>query len=341
MKRILFGLLLGVLMVPAIFSRAMAQEPESAKIEGPGPFTCHSADGEMLEPKYAIIEGAYFNNLPADREDCYAAVDRGIALCEENTRFEAEHDNQKYAGCLPIFEKRARECAVSFREQRYKCDAGSVASGRADDSIGLSREQRRQIQETLAAEGFDPGGEGGAFGPRTREAIREWQIEQNAEATGYLTEQQARALLEGGSAVPSAIAALSPKCADLTGSYPPTGDNHNHAQCWQELDGRPGCYVYRVHYHTNDSVRSAGECRGGVLARGRGTVEPDSGNVAEMEIPYVDGKISGPLVARLNDGDVLKGALDGNGAQDGRWHGTSPDGATFEFCFRAGERVDC
>ena len=336
MKRILFGLLLGVLMVPAIFSRAMAQEPESAKIEGPGPFTCHSADGEMLEPKYAIIEGAYFNNLPADREDCYAAVDRGIALCEENTRFEAEHDNQKYAGCLPIFEKRARECAVSFREQRYKCDAGSVASGGADDSIGLSREQRRQIQERLAAEGFDPGGEDGTFGPRTREAIREWQIEQNAEATGNLTEQQARALLEGGG---SRIASLSPKCSELPGKYPDvSGDSHASAQCWQELDGRPGCFAYRDHYHSGDSIRMSGECRGGVAARGTLTIEWGGGGRSQG--PYVDSKRNGDWVSSYQDGTVAEGSIV-DGKYEGRWIWRSPDGSTFENCFRANERVDC
>ena len=79
MKRFLFAIVLGILASTAFLSGAMAQE--TAKIEGPGPFTCHSPDGEMLEPKYAIIEGAYFNNLPADREDCHAAVDRGVALC--------------------------------------------------------------------------------------------------------------------------------------------------------------------------------------------------------------------------------------------------------------------
>ena len=107
MKRILPVVVLGALVAPAGFSGAVAEEPETAKIEGFHQFTCHSPDGEMLEPKYRHIEGIYFDNLPADREDCYAAVDHGIALCEENTRFEAEHDNQKYAGCLPIFEEKA------------------------------------------------------------------------------------------------------------------------------------------------------------------------------------------------------------------------------------------
>lgn len=122
MKRILSVAALGVLSSLAVVSGAVA---ESAKIEGAGPFTCHSADGDLLEPKYAFIGGygSYFN-LPEHREDCYAAVDRGIALCKENTRFEAEHDNRKYPGCLPIFEKRSRECVVSFQEQRVKCDAG-------------------------------------------------------------------------------------------------------------------------------------------------------------------------------------------------------------------------
>lgn len=128
-KRILSVAVLGVLSSLAGVSGAMA---ESARIKGFHEFTCHSADGDLLEPKYMTIAGVYFDNLPADREDCYAAVDRGIALCEENTRFEAEHDNLKYPGCLPIFERQAKVCATFFRDQRTKCDAGGDGTTDAD-----------------------------------------------------------------------------------------------------------------------------------------------------------------------------------------------------------------
>ena len=55
-----------------------------------------------------------------------------------------------------------------------------------EDGLGLDRAARRQVQESLQAAGFDPGGADGMFGPRTRAAIRSWQTSRGARATGYL-----------------------------------------------------------------------------------------------------------------------------------------------------------
>ena len=66
----------------------------------------------------------------------------------------------------------------------------------------------------------------------------------------------------------------APKCSELSGSYPTgsggdhDGDDHAWAQCWQELDEQPGCYVYREHYHTGESVRGTGTCQGGLIVHG-------------------------------------------------------------------------
>ena len=109
---------------------------------------------------------------------------------------------------------------------------------------------------------------------------------------------------------------LSPKCAELPGSYPHgSGDNHASAQCWQELADNPGCYAYRSHYHSGESVRGTGACRGGRLERGTLTVKGD-GVVAEG--PVVDGKENGHWVVRWADGSVSEGpVVDGKG--NGRW----------------------
>ena len=55
-----------------------------------------------------------------------------------------------------------------------------------EEDLSLDRSARREIQEGLQAQGFDPGGADGMFGPRTRAAIRNWQSSQGARATGYL-----------------------------------------------------------------------------------------------------------------------------------------------------------
>ena len=79
-------------------------------------------------------------------------------------------------------------------------DDAVVEAQAAEGALGLTREQRRQIQEGLAARGFDVGPADGSFGPRTREAIRAWQhgyMSGRDGATGYLSTSQAQSLLGG------------------------------------------------------------------------------------------------------------------------------------------------
>ena len=68
---------------------------------------------------------------------------------------------------------------------------GSAADGDSDPQaveadLGLDRATRRQLQVGLEAAGFDTGGADGRFGPRTRAAIRNWQVARSERATGYL-----------------------------------------------------------------------------------------------------------------------------------------------------------
>ena len=69
-----------------------------------------------------------------------------------------------------------------------------------EEGLGLDRSARREIQEGLEAQGFDPGGADGRFGARTREAIGGWQSYRGARATGYLDGASAAALRPLGAA---------------------------------------------------------------------------------------------------------------------------------------------
>ena len=73
-----------------------------------------------------------------------------------------------------------------------------------EEELGLNQAARRQIQQGLSAEGFDPGGADGLFGPRTRTAIRSWQSARGARSTGYLDGPQVEALRGRGESQPSA-----------------------------------------------------------------------------------------------------------------------------------------
>ncbi|WP_102225853.1 peptidoglycan-binding domain-containing protein [Acidimangrovimonas sediminis] len=65
------------------------------------------------------------------------------------------------------------------------------AQRQAEDALGLTRDQRRQVQRNLSLLGHDPKGIDGIFGPGTRAAISDWQASEGAaKPTGYLTAAQ-------------------------------------------------------------------------------------------------------------------------------------------------------
>lgn len=64
----------------------------------------------------------------------------------------------------------------------------------AEDSLNLSRDDRRRIQENLTLLGFDPGGIDGLFGRGTRNAIAAWQRTTQFSDTGYIGPRQVQAL---------------------------------------------------------------------------------------------------------------------------------------------------
>ena len=78
-----------------------------------------------------------------------------------------------------------------------------------EEGLDLDLAARRQIQQGLAAGGFNPGGADGLFGPRTRAAIRRWQSSRGARSTGYLDGASAEALRTAGGAG-QAVAAVAP-----------------------------------------------------------------------------------------------------------------------------------
>ena len=75
-----------------------------------------------------------------------------------------------------------------------------------EEELGLNQAARRQVQQGLRANGFDPGGADGLFGPRTRAAIRSWQSARGVRSTGYLDGPQVEALRSRGESRPPAAA---------------------------------------------------------------------------------------------------------------------------------------
>ncbi len=68
----------------------------------------------------------------------------------------------------------------------------------AEEALGLSRGERRNIQQDLTDLGFDPRGIDGIFGNGTRGAIRNWQRGERLTRTGYLSADQVALLRQQG-----------------------------------------------------------------------------------------------------------------------------------------------
>ncbi|HLO78093.1 MAG TPA: peptidoglycan-binding domain-containing protein [Magnetospirillum sp.] len=76
---------------------------------------------------------------------------------------------------------------------------GAMATPSSATRVGLSRDQVRNVQQTLADRGYDPGRPDGRWGARTQQALRNFQRDQNMQANGRPDQQTLAALgLEAG-----------------------------------------------------------------------------------------------------------------------------------------------
>lgn len=86
--------------------------------------------------------------------------------------------------------------AVSLLGQRFD-GSGQIAGRWPTDERPLSRSERVELQESLAAAGFDPGSPDGIIGANTRKAIRGYQQRLGWPADGYPNQELLKRLREG------------------------------------------------------------------------------------------------------------------------------------------------
>ncbi|MCY4500508.1 MAG: hypothetical protein OXE57_02980 [Alphaproteobacteria bacterium] len=301
-----------------------------------------AAEAKELKPKFGDIGGVFYTEVSGDREACRQAVKAKIALCGQNTRFESNTKNRKYAGCLPIFEQQAESCAVHFRHQMSKCNLDG--SARITDFTGFSCE----VTATVVEEGGETEGAPGIapadrmMQARTRTNVRSGPGTDHAR-TGLLEAGEQvhvpggagawlRLAARGGGApfvhgsllVPpapqgrDAAAGPSPKCAGMSKGF----------ECWRELANRPGCYVFDSAYGPGRTTWS-GACEGGV-AVGDGTLGWESSHVSiEATGLFVSGKEHGHWVLRFDNGAVWEGHFV-DGKEHGHWVWREADGTVRE-----------
>ena len=111
------------------------------------------------------------------------------------------------------------------------------------------------------------------------------------------------------------------------------------AECWKELTGQPGCYVWDNYLITDQTVTWTGTCSGG-RAQGEGTLKwvwEDGEKTSESTGSLTDGKMHGPSVIREADGGVWEGPYV-DGKRHGQWVIREADGDVWEGPYVDGKR---
>ncbi len=299
-------------------------------------FACTTPEGETLKPKFGDIDGIFYPDLPAQREQCLETIQRKIVHCRDNVDFGSNTKNETYAPCLPIFAEQAEACVGHFTFERSKCDAGGYgteAAGQAEDEAAPEESHSvATLDETMEVTtranvrsgpgtGYDVLGTLDAgVGVRVTGVVEggKWMRVDLREDGGpafihtSLLKEVAPEAVDQAEVVDTpesqdATAALSPKC---TGSVLPVYG------CWFEFDDPPGCYAFTPYYTPEETGTWSGVCQDG-LAVGQGTWEETTGYYSNGQATgtLVRGKMHGPWVWR-SDSVVQEGPY-----VDGKMHG--------------------
>ena len=109
-------------------------------------------------------------------------------------------------------------------------------------------------------------------------------------------------------------------------------DKSKGAECWKELTGEPGCYVWNDYLIPDQTVNWTGECAAG-RAQGEGTLKwvwGDGENTSESTGSLADGTKQGDWVERRSDGSVAKQGPYKEGKKHGHWVHRMGDGTVYE-----------
>ena len=220
----------------------------------------------------------------------------------------------------------------------------------APQDAPMSREQRIQVQQGLAALGFDPGPADGLFGPKTRAAIWDWQNAKGLEATGFVTRDEAEALGAMGQKAGAYDEDSDPEVAERyepaseKSAPEPSGSRNlvlyfpqcsgldelpsDEAGCWQAISNHKECdfFLPRSEFpDRNEQFTWSGVCRHNA-AHGGGTLKYDFEvgdgvrGILSLSGTFVEGQMQGDWVGHYRRSDGYEGTMEGPFV-DGVWHG--------------------
>ncbi len=130
----------------------------------------------------------------ADADARRAAADEARRKTEaEDAKRKADAEAKRAAD-----EEARRTSAAEEAKRRAAAEEEKKSIEGIEAALKLADIDRKRIQAALTAKGFDTQGTDGAFGPRTRLMIANWQRSRNEPPTGYLTATQAALLSQEG-----------------------------------------------------------------------------------------------------------------------------------------------
>lgn len=94
----------------------------------------------------------------------------------------------------------SQQPGTSGKSGMSRSEGTGMQAGKESRSAGKwSKDKVKAVQEALKTKGFDPGEPDGVLGPKTSQALRDFQKSQNIQVTGRIDDKTASALgVEGG-----------------------------------------------------------------------------------------------------------------------------------------------
>ncbi len=187
----------------------------------------------------------------------------------------------------------------------------------AEDSLNLTRQDRRNIQRDLTLLDYNTRGVDGIFGPGSRGAIRNWQQSNGYNQTGFLTREQVNRLDAQASRRRAEIEAEEARAREeqlqLDGAY------------WEETGARGDAAGYRAYLDRYPEGQFADQARAGLQE-----LEPERPRAPEVQPPSNNDAIAAeralninPILARLIESRLAQlgfnpGRVDGRFDRDTR-----------------------
>lgn len=192
---------------PVVLNRVEGIAMDSADAglaEDPGGLAASSGFGASVDLQKFMFEAATASNDPADFRAYLDMFPNGVfAQLARNALNRIEAEGTRVAGADPggsaapapsgnLDVTRTLAQPLSLTVTPALRDLFSSES--TETALALSRDQRRAVQARLNVAGHDVGGADGAFGPKTRAGIADWQARNGLIATGYLNAPQLQLL---------------------------------------------------------------------------------------------------------------------------------------------------